>query len=402
MYLTHLSLTNFRCFSRLELETPRRILLLVGQNAQGKTTILEACYYLATFESFHTQTDRQLINFIAAQDSLPVTRLVAHYSRHGAMHKLEVRLILENGSNGGARLRREILLDGVKKSASDAVGHLMAVLFLPQMTQILEGGPDERRQYINQALVQVVPGYAVALNDYQQALSQRNALLKQLNEKGGDPSLLDTWDELLAKRGAIIIHARIKALVELERQAAQVHHILTHQTELLRLYYQPAFDPLPKPNGQIALPIQTGADRSALSLEQIQNGFLQRLSELHTEEIARGVTTIGPHRDELRVIGNGIDLGDFGSRGQIRTAILSLKLAEVAWMKERSGEWPLLLLDEILAELDTARRADLMTYLGEYEQAFLSTADRGLFSNDFVGKSTIWQVSGGTVNPVDL
>ena len=399
MYLTHLSLTNFRAFTRLDMDVPRRTLLLVGDNAQGKTSVLEAIYYLATFTSFHAAADRQLINFLAGQENLAVGRLVADYQRGAARHHLEVRLIQEsNGMAGPARFRKEILLDGVKRSANEATGHFAAVIFLPQMTRIIEGAPDERRRYLNLAISQVVMGYPQALSDYQQALTQRNALLKQLAERGGDPGQLFFWDTTLADRGSLLLHARIAAVQEIERLAVRIHARLTNGAEVLQLVYQPSFDPLPQPAGQFALPLHTAVNRAGLSLEQIRAGFMNRLAAVRSEEIARGVTTIGPHRDELRFLSNGIDLGDFGSRGQIRTALLSLKLAEALWMKDRVGQWPVVLLDEIMAELDDHRRSDLLGYLGECDQTLLTTTDLKLFSSDFSKQTTIWQVCQGMVS----
>jgi DNA replication and repair protein RecF len=138
-------------------------------------------------------------------------------------------------------------------------------------------------------------------------------------------------------------------------------------------------------------------NRSGFSLERIRQGFMQRLADLHREEIGRGITTIGPHRDEMRLLSNGIDLSDFGSRGQVRTALLALKLAEVTWIKNRTKEWPVLLLDEILAELDAQRRADLQSFLNEYEQTMLTTTDLTLFEPAFVEQGTVWQVEQGFV-----
>jgi len=401
MYLTHLSLTNFRAFTRLDMEVPRRTLMLVGDNAQGKTSILEAIYYLATYTSFHARNDRQLINFLASREPLAVTRLVADYQSSGAAgnkpHRLEIRLIQESSGNGGNRLRKEILLDGVKRTMHEAMGAFTAVIFLPQMTRIVEGGPEERRRYLNLSLAQTVPGYSQALSEYMQVLTQRNALLKQLAERGGDPDQLVYWDTLLADRGARIIYERIAAVQELEQLAARIHHQLTGSQEILRLVYQPAYDPVPQPEGQYALPIQAPVNRSGFSQERIRQGFLQRLAEMRREEVARGVTTIGPHRDEMRLLSNGIDLGDFGSRGQVRTALLALKLAEVTWIKNRTGDWPVLLLDEILAELDMQRRADLQRYLLDYEQTMLTTTDLSLFESNFIEQGSVWQVEQGFV-----
>ena len=147
----------------------------------------------------------------------------------------------------------------------------------------------------------------------------------------------------------------------------------------------------------MGLKIDTAVDRSGFELQDIQNGFREQLLNLRNEEIARGVTTIGPHRDELRFLANDFDLGNYGSRGQIRTALLSLKLAEVNWMKERTGEWPVILLDEVMAELDVQRRADLLKYVGESEQVLFTTTDLDLFSSDFVEKAEVWKVENGRV-----
>ncbi len=397
MHLKHLSLTNFRNFARLDLKIPTGVILLVGGNAQGKTSILEAIYFLASFSSFQTHTDRQLVNFGEARNALAVARLVAEYERHRAKHRLEVRLILEPTGINGQRLRKEVLLDGVKKQANEVLGHFNAVIFIPQMSQIIEGGPDERRRYLNLALSQAAPAYAAVLNDYGQALSQRNALLKTLGDTGGDARQLEVWDETLAHLGAQIIQWRILAVKEIERLAARIHHELTRGREILRLNYQPAYDPLPNPDGQIGLKLTTEVDRSALTVDEIQSGFLARLRQVRSEEISRGMTVMGPHRDDLRFLGNGIDLGDYGSRGQVRTTLLALKLAEVNWMKERTGEWPVVLLDEVMAELDLQRRADLLDYVQESEQVMLSATDIHMFAQPFLDKAEVWKVEEGSI-----
>jgi len=395
--LTRLSLTNFRAFTRLDIEFPRRILLLIGDNAQGKTSLLEAIFYLATFSSFHTQTDKQLVSFHTGDESLVVTRIVAEIEKLGKSTKLEVRLILESGTHGSSRLRKEILVDGVKRKTVDALGELNAVIFLPQMMRILEGSPDDRRRYINMVLSQVISGYGEALSVYSRALEQRNALLKLLQERGGDQSQLEYWDGLLVEHGALIIAARISALQELETTAAAIHLRLTSNSEVLRLIYQPSYDPLPLTPGQLPLPLKTSADRSIYSLQEIRDGFQERLAALRSVEIQRGITTIGPHRDELRLGTNGMDLGDYGSRGQVRTALLAVKLAEVDWMKKKTGELPVLLLDETLAELDPTRREDLLASMGGYEQAILTATDLSHFPEEFIEQCTRWNVKMGSI-----
>ena len=232
---------------------------------------------------------------------------------------------------------------------------------------------------------------------YGKALSQRNALLKTLAEMGGDREQLLPWDELLARHGAAIMRARILALATLERLVIPIHQRLTRDLEILQFQYQPSFEPLKKPAGQMALPVQTTLDRTGISAEALESGLLEAYNRSCQADIQRGQTSLGPHRDEVRFLSNQIDLGNFGSRGQTRTALLAIKFAEVAWMKEKTGEWPVLLLDEIMAELDPQRRADLLTVLGQVEQAFLTATDLEMFVPEFVREQEVWQVNQGIV-----
>jgi DNA replication and repair protein RecF len=396
MRLTHLALTDFRNFSRLDVDVPQGTILVTGDNAQGKTSLLEAIYYLAALISFHASSDRQCINFIAARNPLAVGRIVGEFERNTDRHRIELRIIQEpNSINGSTHVRKEVLLDGIKVKTIEAVGQFKAVLFLPQMMDVVVGPPEDRRRYINLALTQAVPHYASSLSDYSHALSQRNALLKQISEQGSDPDQLEFWDDLLAASGAQIIEARIRSLVELERLATRQHRELTQSSEVLRLNYLPSYDPLPKRPGQFTLSLEAPIDRSGIKLEQIRTGFKEQLNQIRQEEIARGMTTIGPHRDELRFLSNGMDLGHYGSRGQVRTAMLALKLAEVAWIRQKTGYNPVLLLDEVLAELDTQRRNDLLDRLEGVEQALLTTTDIDLFSPGFVQSATLWKIQEG-------
>ena len=398
MYLKHLSLTSFRGFSRLDLDFPREILLLVGANAQGKTTLLEAIYLLSSLTSFHAGSDRELINFNMPENNISVSRVVGEFNRRDGDHKIEIRLIREpNGNNGSPRFRKEILLDGVKRKMGEIIGWFNAVNFMPQMARIIEESPADRRRYLDMLISQVSPRYIQNLLDYNQTLAQRNALLKQLAERGGDPEQLAVWDGMLARFGGLIMFERIKSLSEIEDQAKRIHFDLTHGHEVLRLDYQPAYEPITSPAGQLSLPVSAAIDRSSLAQKEIETGMLEALTKLRREEIGRGVTTIGPHRDELRFLSNQVDLGNFGSRGQGRTALLAMKLAEVNWLHERTGDWPVLLLDEIMSELDTQRRGDLLLALSTCDQAVLTSTDLSMFDEDFVRSHTVWQVADGVV-----
>lgn len=395
MFLTHLSLTDFRIFSRFDQDVPGNALILVGDNAQGKTSLLEAVYYLSTLDSFQAANTADLINFSALQNDLAVGRIVADFRKKDGDHHLEIRLIRDNLANGGQTTRKEALLDGSPQKINAVIGQFNAVMFLPHMLQILTGSPRERRRYLDLTISQIDPQYTDRLSAYNKTLVQRNALLKQLNEKPGSMDQLSYWDEMLTQEGAYLMEARIQAVQELGHLAASIHQELTRGKEILRMVYQPSYQPIPPPPGQIELPLQNSLDLSGLSLDKLENGFRETILAQRREDIARGVTTLGPHRDELRFLSNAVDLGNFGSRGQLRTSLLAIKLAEVSWLKEKSGEWPVLLLDEVLAELDDTRRQDLLDRLAQTEQALLTTTDLDLFSADFRQAAGLWEIQGG-------
>lgn len=410
MHLTHLSLTNVRNFIRLEVDLPPGPTLLVGANAQGKTSLLEAVYVLARTASPHAGHDRELINFLALETPDPFARLVGEVRTQDRLQRVEVRLALRRAAAADEpHLRKEVLVNGLRQRGRAAAAGLSAVIFMPQDLRVVEGPPAERRRYLDAALAQADPAYAEALSQYGQVLSQRNALLRQLQEGNGPAGarpgraadLLDPWDEQLAEPGATLVRARALALAELERLAAPIHERLTDAAETLRLDYLPSYDPLPRPAGQLGLPLAAPLDRTAVPLTAVRAGLRQALADQRADDLARGATTIGPHRDELRLRASGIDLRTFGSRGQNRTAMLSLKLAEVEWIRQRSGEWPVLLLDEVLAELDVGRRQALLARALEAEQAFLTGADPAMFGEAVRSRAAVWRVVSGRLEPLE-
>ncbi len=401
MRVAHLSLTNFRNYTRLEADLPARPLILVGNNAQGKTSLLEAIYYLATASSPHATTDRQLIHWLALRnDPRPFLKIVAEVHTAREIRRVDIRVEVEEvGAAREQRLKKTVLINGLKRRAGDLHGAVNVVLFLPQDMALVEGSPGDRRRYLDTTLCQVDPVYALALGEYGKILSQRNALLKQLQERNGNGNgvELEFWDQELCRHGAMLIAARARALEEIERFAAAIHRELTEGAEHLRLAYQPAFDPLADDTPQIGLGLDVPITRSGVTPESIAQSLREKLEATRRQEIERGMTLIGPHRDDVRFLASGIDLGIYGSRGQGRTAVLSLKLAELAWMTGKVGEPPILLLDEVLAELDPQRRRDLLKRLGGVEQSVMTTTDLNLFEPEFVEKVEKWRVVSGTI-----
>ncbi|MEJ2010624.1 MAG: DNA replication/repair protein RecF [Anaerolineales bacterium] len=399
MLLKHLSLTNFRNFIRLETDIPDGATILVGANAQGKTSLLEAIFYLTGASPFYATSDRQLINFLSLEDDQPFARLVAEVEAHSRMQRVEIRLSIERtASNTHDRLHKDVLINGLKRRVRDLAHTFNAVMFLPRDLEIIEGSPGNRRRFLDSSLSQADPMYSDALAEYGKVLTQRNALLKQLQERQTSNGELEFWDEQLCEHGAALIRGRALALGELSRDAAHIHSDLSQGKETLQLDYQPAYDPAAPADGQLGLPLNGTVDRTGISREQIRSGMQTALRAQRREEITRGMTLIGPHRDDLRLLANGIDLRMYGSRGQNRTAMLSVKLAEVGWLMERTGDWPILLLDEVLAELDVQRREDLLARIGEVRQALLTASDLSMFSDEFRQQASIWRIESGTVH----
>lgn len=398
MYIEHLSLSNFRNYARLEIGLPTAPVVLHGQNAQGKTSLLEAIYYLATSKSPYTTSDRQLIHWRTEDEPMAYARLGAEIRSHdGALNRIEITLVLEKGLDGLPRFRKVIKLNGVEKRVMDMVGLVNVVLFLPQDLALIEGPPAERRRFMNGTLTQINRDYLEALEGYEKILPQRNALLRRVAEKKSKLSELDFWDEQLVQMGSVLVAGRQRFLRELEVSAQESHHALTGNRETLTLHYQPNFMPTVGGNGQLSFEV-LGLDlHRELTPQQIAPQFMAKLKAEQHESVERGATLSGPHRDELRLLINGRDCGLYGSRGQARTAVMALKLAELAWMRLHTGEQPILLLDEVVAELDSQRRAFLLAHISSAAQTLLTTTELEIFAPEFIRRAAVWQVVDGQI-----
>lgn len=405
MIIRHLSLTNFRNYGRLELELSPGATLLYGQNAQGKTNLLEAIYYLATTRSPHAEHDHQLLHWDAGQAEEPVVvgRLVAQVSMAKAQERrLEMRLILErNGRSRHGGFRREALVDRRKVRLMDLLGNLRVVLFLPEDIQIITGSPGDRRRYMDITLCQIDPVYCRTLSQYNKVLEQRNALLRQIAEGSSSQDVLPIFTEKLVTMGSQIMARRAAFLRELARETQRVHYeMLTDGREAIRLQYLPRL-------GGHGTGMPDTADIVAqgewLQVEGTEAAVVKKrltatVHQAQAQDIARGATSVGPHRDDWRFLLNGRALSNYGSRGQQRTAVLALKMAEINWMAATTGDQPVLLLDEVVAELDARRRAALLQAVRMAHQTILTATDPGMFTREFLDNSTCLHVENGRVN----
>lgn len=407
MYLSQLSLTNFRNYGRLELPLSEGATLLHGQNAQGKTNLLEAIYYLATTRSPHADYDNQLLNWDAAEADEPVAvgRLVAHIQSGSGGCQLEMRLILERNGRGRRKegsFRREALVDRRKVRLMDLLGNLRAVLFLPQDVQIVTGAPSERRRYVDITLCQIDAGYCRTLSNYNKVLEQRNALLKQIAEGSSSLELLPIFTDKLITLGSRIFARRSKFITELARETHQVHYeMLTHGRETIRLQYLPRLtNNRSRREEDLEKIVNSGGwlQENHENVNQIAGRLSEEIEQAQEHDLLRGTTSVGPHRDDWRFLLNGRSLGSFGSRGQQRTAVLALKIAEINWMSRVTGDKPILLLDEVVAELDEQRREALLQTVTAADQALLTATDPNMFTNQFLDNATLLKVENGRVS----
>ena len=400
MYLTQLSLANFRNYVRLSLDLPRHITVLQGANAQGKTNFLESIFYLAAARSPYATSDSQLVNWLAQQDDLPHARIVAEVMRGDARPtRIEITLT-QNGQS--TAFRKHVRINGAPKRVMDLLGQVNVVQFVPQDIALIDGAPAGRRRHLNITLCQVDSAYCRALRQYTRILERRNALLRQLRDRGGDQDQLDFWDQELAQHGALLIAQRQQTIIDLEELAQPIHVDLSGGKERLRLRYLPSFDPRHPPRDELQMtlnldlpaPISIPEDPS-----RIRTAYLDALYKQRPAEIARGSTLVGPHRDDLRFYDGQIDLHLFGSRGQQRTAVLALKLAQVAWMVQNAGQQPILLLDDVMSELDVNRRQYVCEQLYHAEQAIVTTTDLDSLTPELLERAVLYHVSQGRLHP---
>jgi len=406
MLLTHLSLTHFRNYRHLEMDFASPLALLQGRNAQGKTNLLEAIFMLATSKPVHALNEREIVDWQATEEPIPYCRIAADATVDGRSTVLEI-ILTPRGD--GLNFTKQIKINGVAKRSIDLVGVLRAVLFLPEDIKLIDGGPSERRHYLDVALCQIDRTYCRALSTFQRVLQQRNSLLKTLREQNVNPAApaveaqLAFWDDKLVQHGAVVVARRHNFLGELERRACEHYGELSAQREQLALHYLPSFNPGYLSDRDFDL-FGSGLLRQvpAVTLDAATVGaaYLRKLATRRAREISAGSTLYGPHRDDLRFLADGHDLRAYGSRGQQHSAALSLKLAEVRAMAAATGSAPLLLLDDVMSELDAERRCTLLTVIEDVPQAIVTTTDWSDFTLEFRRRSQRFHVQSGSVTPL--
>lgn len=366
MYLKALELRHFRNYDeqRVELTAPKTILL--GDNAQGKSNLLEAVELLATLKSHRTSRDRDLI-----QEGHPTAQIRADVER--VLGFADLTLMLRHAGRrtairSGEKLRRQL----------DFLGALNAVQFSSLDLELVRGGPGERRRWLDTLLMQLEPIYAHILAQYQQALKQRNALLRQQPESTPpEPTQLALWDAQLAALGTRVIRRRSRGLARLAPIARKWHSAISGDAEMLVLQYTP----------NVPMDVDDPA--------AIQAAFLAKMQQRAIAEYHQHTTLVGPHRDDIEFTINATPAREYGSQGQQRTLVLAIKLAELELIESVVGEPPLLLLDDVLAELDLSRQNQLLEAIEDRFQTLITTTHLGAFDSQWLDASQVLTVKAG-------
>lgn len=368
MFVSDIELKQFRNYEYLKLDSFGPVNLIIGQNAQGKTNLVEAIYALALTKSHRTSKDKELIRFESGSANIH-----AHVDRKYGKIQLELAL-----SQQGKKAK----INGLEqRKLSDFVGSLNVVMFAPEDLEIVKGTPGVRRRFLDMEIGQVAPGYLYHLQQYQKILIQRNNLLKQL--WGADESkqvMLSVWNDQLAEHGVKIVKKRKQFIKKLQKWAESIHEGITGGKEKLELAYVPSF-------------ADAMEEDEAVLLDQ----FMIKLSQTKEQEIRRGVSLTGPHRDDLTFFINGREVQTYGSQGQQRTAALSLKLAEIELIHEEIGEYPVLLLDDVLSELDPYRQTQLIETFQSKVQTFITATGIETLNTSKLKDAYIYHVQAGHV-----
>ncbi|WP_121971157.1 DNA replication/repair protein RecF [Leptolyngbya sp. BC1307] len=368
MFLQHLHLQHFRNYHSQSVAFEASKTILLGDNAQGKSNLLEAVELLATLKSHRTSRDRDLV-----QEGATTGHIKAQLKRDLGI--AELNLVLRNGG------RRAVLLNGeTLKRQQDFLGNLNAVQFSSLDLDLVRGGPSERRSWIDTLLTQLEPVYAYILQQYNQVLKQRNALIKQQTADSDDlpdPNQMALWDAQLAAAGTRVSRRRSRVIQRLAPLAQSWHRAISGDAENLTVAYQPN--------------VPLAADDP----ESVQQAFLEKIQSRAVAEYHQRTSLVGPHRDDIEFVINQTPARQYGSQGQQRTLVLALKLAELELIESVIGEPPLLLLDDVLAELDLKRQNQLLETIQDRFQTLITTTHLGAFDAQWLKASQILTVHQG-------
>jgi DNA replication and repair protein RecF len=453
MFCAHLQLAEFRNYAALDCALPAGISVIQGANGSGKTSLLEAIYLLATTRSPRSSFDAELVNTQAGADLgvPPFARIAAQVTRREDQVSLELIVAREDSraltqpAGSAPELagalpptavaRKRVKINNVARRAMDLIGQINVVLFTPEDVDLVTGEPSLRRRYMDMSIAQIDHRYVRTLSHYNKIVLQRNALLRQMREQGRNPAAADVreelryWDEELARAGAYLTLRRQVWVTRISRLAGELHTGLVGPAAPgapFKGELQAAYASALAPEARAALAPDLAAQWATLRQQELDGDApdlarvhariphvdsltdrlsaeaLTQLDRLRADEVRRGVSLLGPHRDDLRLTVAEAPLATFGSRGQQRTAVLALKLAEASLMRAETGDAPILLLDDILSELDARRRSFLLRTLAgplapadRPPQVLITTTDWTPFDPGFLTGVSRFEVDEG-------
>ena len=345
MHVESIKLINFRNYINLDIKLNKNLNIFLGPNAQGKTNLLESIHISSSGRSYRTSRDRELINMDKSVGYIGLKVIKDNFEKY-----IEVKF--EENKNKRVRVNR-VETDKL----SDLIGQVNVVIFSPEDLKLVKGGPSERRTFLDEEISQIRPSYRHNLNKYNKILFQRNNLLKSIKYSKKDSKMIEVWDEQLTDTGVEIILSRIDFIKKLSVISKNIHSKLTTDNEELSVIYSPSFK----------IPSR--------DKDELKETFKKNLEADLLKDIEKGTTSLGPHKDDIEILINNMSSRIYGSQGQQRTSALSLKLAEVDLIKEEIGEYPILLLDDVLSELDIDRRRSLVKTFKDVQTIITSTDD---------------------------
>ena len=375
MFIQKLELKNFRNYSEVSVEFNSEKILFIGKNAQGKTNLLEAVYYLSSLDSLRAKNDSELVKW-----GEELCNIKAEIKKFDIDTELEVTINPPN--------RKKLKVNGLNKNkSSEFISNLCTVCFTTNDLLLLRGTPEDRRKWLDLAISQIYPAYVDRIAKYNKIRTQKNNYLKSL--KGNlntDTSILDVWNEQLAITGSNITFLRINFLYELQK-IARIKHKQISENEDLSIFY----------NSSIIGDISS-LEKFEHNNEYILENFKKCLEEKKPEEIIRGQSVIGPHRDDISYYINNSEAKKYASQGQQRTIVLSLKLAELSFIKDKLNINAVLLLDDVLAELDDIRQNYLLNAIDSGIQTIITSVDTLNFKEEYLKNVEIYEIKNNTVN----
>lgn len=354
MKVKQLTLHNYRNYARIDLRFTHHLHIFIGENAQGKTNIIEALYLAAMGHSHRTNSDQDLIQWEKQEASVRVM-----FDRIDVENQIEIVLAKDRAKTISYNLH--------PIKPRNLIGSMNVVLFSPEDLSLVKGAPAGRRKYLDLEISQANPSYYRQLSTYNRIVSQRNMLLKKIKERRSSKDLLDGWDQQLSEIAAGVVMKRLASIKKLNMLANLMHRKISTNKESLEISY-----------------LMTGAEDAIPA--GLVSWYNDKLRENREIDILRGSTSVGPHRDDIVFNVNKINLRSFGSQGQQRTGVLALKLAELEFIKSETGEYPILLLDDVMSELDANRREQLLLFIKERIQTFITATDLNYFPKKIFGK----------------